>query len=106
MSNDLTVAPTADKGLILNAGLLWTFSALSRFEVNAKYVELARRAYDFLDEHFWDDRFGGAFWSVDARGRVVDDKKKICGRAFYVYALSEYYLATQRATALRTRGRT
>jgi mannobiose 2-epimerase len=30
----------------------------------------------------------------------VDDKKKIYGQAFYVYALSEYHLATQHAPAL------
>lgn len=100
MSNDLTVDRTADKGLILNARLLWTFSALSRFEPDAKYLELARRAYDYLDEQFWDGRLGGAFWCVDHRAQLADDKKKIYGQAFYVYALSEYYLATQHAAAL------
>jgi mannose/cellobiose epimerase-like protein (N-acyl-D-glucosamine 2-epimerase family) len=46
MSNDLTVDKTAHKGLILNARLLWTFAALHRFEPNAAYLDLARRAYD------------------------------------------------------------
>jgi mannobiose 2-epimerase len=100
MSNDLTVDPTADKGLTLNARLLWTFSALSRFEASAKHLELARRAYDYLEERFWDERFGGAFWCVDHLGRLADDKKKIYGQAFYVYALSEYYRATEHAAAL------
>ena len=100
MSNDLRVAKTAHKGLILNARLLWTFAALHRFEPNAAYLDLARRAYDYLAKHFWDEQRGGAFWSVDHRGRLADDKKKIYGQAFYVYALSEYYLATQDKTAL------
>lgn len=100
MSNDLTVDRTAHKGLILNARLLWTFSALSRFEPDGRHLGLARRAYDYLDEHFWDERFGGAFWRVDHRGRPLDDKKKIYGQAFYVYALSEFHLATRHAAAL------
>jgi len=100
MSNDLRVDKTAHKGLILNARLLWTFAGLHRFEPNAKYLDLARRAYGYLDKYFWDNRFGGAFWCVDHRGRLVDDKKKIYGQAFYVYALSEYHLATQDAAAL------
>jgi len=101
MSNDLTVDATAHKGLILNARLLWTFAALSRSEADARHLELARRAYDYLDEHFWDDRFGGAYWRLDHRGRLVDDKKKIYGQAFYVYALAEYYLAAGEAAALQ-----
>jgi mannobiose 2-epimerase len=100
MANDLVVDATAPKGLILNARLLWTFAALSRFQADAQYLELARRAYDYLDECFWDDRFGGACWRVDHRGRLADDKKKIYGQAFYVYALAEYYLVTEDAAAL------
>ena len=100
MSNDLVVDRQAHKGLILSARLLWTFSALYRFEPDPRYLDLARRAYDYLDQHFWDDRFGGAFWRVDHRGRMLDDKKKIYGQAFYLYALAEYYLAAEDATAL------
>jgi len=99
MSNDLVVDAQAHKGLILNARLLWTFSALYRFEPDPRYLDLAQRACDHLEQHFWDDRFGGAFWRVDYRGELLDDKKKIYGQAFYLYALSEYYLATEDAAA-------
>ncbi|HNY76971.1 MAG: AGE family epimerase/isomerase [Sedimentisphaerales bacterium] len=104
MSNELSVDRQANKGLILNARLLWTFSTLCRSEIvganDDSPLQLARRAYDYLEQHFWDDRFGGAFWQVDCRGALADDKKKIYGQAFYIYALSEYFLATGESAAL------
>ncbi len=100
MSNELSVDHQAHKGLILNARLLWTFSALCRSEGSDLYLELARRAYDYLAAHLWDNRFGGGFWQVDCHGVLVDDKKKIYGQAFCIYALSEYFLATGESAAL------
>jgi len=104
MSNELLIDHQAKKGLILNARLLWTFSTLCRSEVvganDDSLLQLARRAYDYLEMHFWDYRFGGAFWQVDCRGALADDKKKIYGQAFTVYALSEYFLATGESAAL------
>jgi cellobiose epimerase len=97
---DLAIDKHANKGLILNARILWTFAAMYRFDANPKYLELAKRAYDYLNSYFWDTRFGGMFWQVDYRGQCVDDSKKIYGQAFYIYALAEYYLATKDAGAL------
>ena len=93
MSNDGTIDPRAPKGLILNARVLWTFSALYRFNKNNQFLNLARRAYDYLQTYFWDRLHGGAFWQVDCLGHTLDDKKKIYGQAFYIYALAEYYQA-------------
>jgi len=100
MSNELVVDERAPKGLILNARLLWTFAALYRFESDPRFLELAQRACDYLDQHFWDEQCGGVFWCVDHRGELLDDKKKIYGQAFYLYALSEFHLATGDAGAL------
>jgi len=93
MSNDGTIDPKAPKGLILNARILWTFSALYRSSKDNRYLEMARRAYDYLQTHFWDHSHGGVFWQVDFQGHPLDDKKKIYGQAFYIYALAEYYQA-------------
>jgi len=93
MSNDGTIDTEAPKGLILNSRLLWTFSALYRFSEDNRYLDMARRAYDYLETYFWDNSHGGAFWLVDFQGQPLDDKKKIYGQAFYIYALAEYYLA-------------
>ena len=97
---DLKIDKKAGKGLILNARILWTFAAMYRFDNNPEYLELAKRAYDYLHEYFRDKQFGGVFWMVDYRGQCIDDSKKIYGQAFYIYALAEYYLATKDAGAL------
>ncbi|HCO96592.1 MAG TPA: N-acyl-D-glucosamine 2-epimerase [Phycisphaerales bacterium] len=101
MSNDGTIDPTAPKGLILNARLLWTFSALYRFKEDPRYRSMARRAYDYLETYFRDNSHGGAFWQVDFQGQPLDDKKKIYGQAFYIYALAEYHLAFGDGQALQ-----
>lgn len=97
MSNDLKINPKAAKGLILNARILWTFSAGSSW---GPYKALADRAYGYLMEKFWDEEFGGAYWLLDAEGNPIDTKKKIYGQAFLLYALTEYYRATQKLEAL------
>jgi mannobiose 2-epimerase len=101
MSNDLTIDPRAPKGLILNTRLLWTFSALYRFNKDNQCRDMARRACDYLETYFWDSRHGGAFWQVDFQGHPLDDKKKIYGQAFYVYALAEYCQAFKNDPALQ-----
>jgi mannose/cellobiose epimerase-like protein (N-acyl-D-glucosamine 2-epimerase family) len=100
MANDGTVRDDAPKGLILTARLLWTFSALHRYLGDERDLELARRAYRYLDDCFRDREHGGYYWRVDPGGRPLDRDKKIYGQAFAVYALSEYHLATGEADAL------
>jgi mannobiose 2-epimerase len=94
MANDGTVRPDAPHGLILNARLLWTFSALYRRLGDDRDLELARRALDTLETHFRDREHGGYFWLIHPDGSVLDSSKKIYGQAFCIYALSEFHLAT------------
>jgi mannobiose 2-epimerase len=91
MSNDGTIDPRASKGLILNARLLWTFSATFRCNEDPRCRNLAQRAAGYLEQHFWDTAHGGTFWLLDAEGNVLDDKKKIYGQAFCIYAAAEMY---------------
>lgn len=91
MSNDLRLKPDAPKGLILNTRILWTFSAAYRYTHNPEDRDLAHRAFDYLLRHFLDRKHGGFFWRLNPDGSVLDDKKKIYGQAFCIYALAEYY---------------
>ena len=100
MSNEGVVRPDAEKGLVLNARYLWTFAALYRHLRDPRDLELARRAYDYLEANFRDPEHGGYAWRVDAGGRATDRSKKIYGQAFCIYALSEYHLATGEPRAL------
>jgi mannobiose 2-epimerase len=94
MTNDGTVDKKAPKGLVLNTRILWTFSALYAFDKKPEHLVWAKRAYDYLMEHFWDNQNGGMFWMLDWEGKPLEDKKQIYGQGFAIYALSEYYRAS------------
>jgi cellobiose epimerase len=101
LTHDLTVDRDAPKGLILNARILWSFSAFYRRLNDAACLDAAHRAYAYVEEHFWDRDHGGAYWTVDAHGRPLDTKKKVYGQAFLAYALAEYHRATRARAPLQ-----
>jgi len=101
MSNDLHVREDAPKGLILNARILWTFSAAYAYTHDEQDRTLARRAYAYLTDHFLDREQGGYFWELDPNGAVLDDKKKVYGEAFCIYALAEYHRVFNEPQALQ-----
>lgn len=101
VSSDLVIEPEADKGLILNTRILWTFSkAYSVYREDVCH-RAATRAYEYILRQFWDDQFGGVYWMVNYRGEPSDTKKRIYGQAFTIYALAEYYVATRDDEALK-----
>ena len=75
IANDLTIDPLAHKGLILNARILWTFAKAYKVYGDELYLRTARRAYEYLRQHFWDAEFGGMYWMVDHLGNPVETKK-------------------------------
>lgn len=83
--------PDADKGVILNTRILWSFSAAARCFGDGTYRKLADRAYAYLRDHFRDSLHGGVFWMLDKDGKPVETKKQIYAQAFAIYALAEYH---------------
>ena len=100
LSNNLTVAPDAFKGLILNTRLLWSFSAMAGFTKNKRCFEMADYAYKTLRNEFWDVRHGGGFWELDKSGTPASRLKKTYGQGFFIYGLAEYYSNTKDIGAL------
>ena len=100
IDNGGTLHPEAEKGAILNARILWTFSAAYRILDNQAYLEMARRAYDYFIEHFIDHEYGGVYWSLDYKGRPLDTKKQFYAIGFAIYGMSEYARATGDREAL------
>ena len=100
IANNLAIDAKADKGIILNARILWTFAKAFDVYREPHYLEAARRAYEYILRHFWDNEFGGVYFSVDYRGTPVDAKKRIYAQAFTVYALSEYAHAAGHGEAI------
>lgn len=95
------IDPTADKGSILNARILWTFSALYRHTGRVEYLAAATRAYQYLLTHFINKEHGGLHWLLNAQGQPQDSRQQIYALAFAIYGLSEYYRATQEPGALQ-----
>jgi cellobiose epimerase len=95
------IHPDADKGCVLNARILWTFSSAYRVLNNPDYLEKATRAKNYLLKHFFDKQYGGVYWLIDHKGQMVDGKKQIYAQAFTIYALSEYYRCTNDEESLQ-----
>ncbi|OOG77580.1 AGE family epimerase/isomerase [Flavobacterium sp. A45] len=85
----------AEKGSVLNARLLWTFSAAYKISHNKEHLNIAKRAFEYISEHFYDTEFGGIFWSINYNGTPKDTKNQIYALAFVIYGLSEYYSVTK-----------
>lgn len=100
LSNELQPNLSAGKGLILNARILWTFSAVWQLTRSLEDRALAERACDYLSQRFLDREHGGYFWELDPGGCPVNQTKKIYGQAFAIYALTEYHRAFGDASAL------
>lgn len=90
----------ADKGCVLNARILWTFSSSYRILNNPEYLKAAERSKDYLLDHFFDKDFGGVYWLLDHKGNILDSKKQIYAQAFAIYGLTEYYRITNDKTCL------
>ena len=92
--------PEASKGAILNARILWTFSAAYRLLKNPAYLATATRAKRYLIDRFYDSEYGGIYWELDFKGNPLDTKKQTYAIGFAIYGLSEYARATGDEEAL------
>lgn len=101
VSADNVPVKNASKGIILNARILWFFSEAA-LELGAltepKGIECrqaAKRAYDYIINHFFDAEYGGVYWELDAQGNPLNTKKQVYAQAFTIYALTAYYQLTK-----------
>lgn len=99
-----TLDPTAHKGSVMNARILWTFASAYRiFKGSAEaesYLETALRAKREIIDRFFDPEYGGIYWSLNPDGSPCDTKKQIYAIAFAIYGLAELNRATGDGEAL------
>ena len=100
VNNENVADSSAAKGIVLNSRILYFFSAAYNFTNEEKYLAIAFRSYTYILAHFADRAFGGVYWSLDAKGKMLNGKKQIYGLAFCIYAMSEYYKAGKDSQAL------
>ncbi|WP_353414212.1 AGE family epimerase/isomerase [Arenicella sp. 4NH20-0111] len=100
VSNNSIPVATAEKGLVLNARMLWFFSEVAKLLGDRKYQLIADRAFDYLRTHFRDKENGGYWWLVDHLGQPVSRRKQVYGQSFVIYAFCAYYSLTDNKVAL------
>lgn len=89
----------APKGAVLNARILWAFSAAYKITGDPQHLHLARIAFNYLTSHFIDKEYGGVYWSIYANGQPLDTKKQIYALAFAIYGCSAYFEISNNETA-------
>ncbi len=92
----------SDKYIIMQTRMIWGFSLFYKLcPAKKEYLIAAQQGVDFFIKHFWDEEHGGWFWKTKRDGVLVDNGKVVYGQSFAIYALSEYYLATNDARGLQ-----
>ena len=87
-------------GVILNARVIWAFSAAYAALHRPEYLRTAERVKGAFMAHYIDPVNGGVYWDVDGEGKPLDDKKQLYAQGFAIYGLSEYYKVTGDLKAL------
>jgi mannobiose 2-epimerase len=98
--NNGKITKDAGKGAVMNTRILWTFSSAYSMFKDKKYLDMAKRSYNFIVDHFVDKENGGIYWMLDHKGNPMESKKQIYAEAFAIYSFSEYYKATGNKKAL------
>jgi len=94
ISYDNKVNKNSKKSVVLNTRILWAFSSAYIFNPKPEYLEMAKRAYDYILKYFWDAENGGVYWEIDSNGNPSNTNKIIYGQGFALYGFSEFYKAT------------
>ena len=97
-----SVYTEANKSAILNARILWTYSAAYRVTGDTSYLRLATRAKDYSLEYFIDKEYGGVYYTLDYKGVPIRSDRYMYVHTYYLYAFSEYARATGDKIALET----
>ncbi len=98
--NDGQIDNDIPRTAVTCARILWTFSrAYIQYQKEA-YLQIAQRAYEYLNSAFWDKEYQGLYWSVDRHGIPVSDRKQYYAQAFGIYGYSEFFKAAHNPTSL------
>lgn len=88
---DNRAVPGANKTSVLNARILWTFSAAAKKYPGKGYEQVAHEAYRVVTEDFADTKYGGFYMELSADNKVSNDMKHTYAQAFVIYSLCKYY---------------
>lgn len=99
-TSDGRAIPSAPKGAVLHARILWAFSAAYLRFSDPVLLAAAEHAHRFIARHLIDPVWGGVFWSVSPDGEPKRKHKRLYAQAFAIYGLSAFYRASGDPAAL------
>ena len=99
-TQSLQIEKHAPKGLVQQARMLWSFSAMQNHIKPKDYQPYMTSAFRYLINSLKDINHLGYYWLSDYKGKILDDRKITYGQGFVIYGLSEYYKATKNQEAL------
>jgi mannobiose 2-epimerase len=65
-----------------------------------KYLQIAQRAFDYLNSAFWDKEYQCFSGRLTRQGNPVSDRKQYYAQAFGIYGYSEFFLSHQDQASL------
>ncbi len=83
--------PAVDKSCVLNARILWAFSAAAKMYQSNDYAVMAEKAYEVLTKRFLDAECGGFFMELTSDNQIANAIKHTYAQAYAIYALCRYY---------------
>lgn len=86
----------AEKGSVLNARLLWTFSAAYKISKDKEHLDTAKRAFEYIAEHFYDTEYGGIFGVSMPMELQKTPKTDLCLILCYLWAKRIFFGYTRR----------
>lgn len=99
ITNDNDIITESPKGVILNLRILWSFSKASNYLNTDEYLDICDRSFMFLKNYFNDPVNKGLYWELDYKGNPINKRKQIFTQALGIYALTEYFVLTQKEEA-------
>ncbi len=93
--------PPLDQPTLLIGRHAYGFSTAFQLSGDPAYLDLARRASEYLLAHAWDDEFGGWHDLLDRSGRPMDGTKAVSHQIYVNVGLASWFGATGDVRALR-----
>ncbi|MBI1777487.1 MAG: AGE family epimerase/isomerase [Proteobacteria bacterium] len=87
---DLKPSPLPYRRSMVAGRQLFSYSRGYKIAGEPIYAERASRIYSDLLRRFWDDRYGGWFFSVGHDGSPYDARKDLYAQAFVMFGLAHY----------------
>lgn len=98
---DLEIKKESDKSSLSLSRYLYAFSRLFNSGLDRDSLMYATHAYEMLINNFYDNEYKGVFFLSDYKGNIINKRKQTYVQGFFIYALCEYYKATNNKTALK-----